>query len=61
MTAPLPTRRAIRPDSKHYRMARRQRLRRRLPKSNAGKAIFLIMLAMVAGLLIWWFMHHGTH
>ena len=50
MPAPLPTRRAVRPDSKHYRMARRQRLRRSV-KSDPARGLVLLAVTLAGALV----------
>ena len=54
MSAPLATRRAVRPDGQHYRKTRRHASLRRHGKSGARGAVLLT----IALLLAWWAWHH---
>ena len=60
MSAPMPTRRAYRPDSQYYRTTRRQSLRRGGGAAAAGKGLTLCVLATAGGLLMWWAVHGGV-
>ena len=59
MSAPMPTRRAFRPDSQYYRTTRRQGLRRAAGAVAAGKGLTLGVLVAAAAMLAWWAVHGG--
>ena len=49
---PLPTRRAVRPDSKHIRDARRQRLTRAAQSKGARGFWMIVAILSLAGLIV---------
>jgi hypothetical protein len=59
MSAPMPNRRAFRPDSQYYRTTRRQSLRRGGSVAAAGRGATLLVLAAAAVMLVWWGIHGG--
>lgn len=58
MSAPMPTRRAFRPDSQYYRTTRRQGLRR-AAASSGGRGAAIAVLVVAGGMLVWWAAHGG--